>query len=92
MRTYSDETYYSTSSGAGVFAVGSMLWNKAVAGTNDKYGIDARSVAFARTVTRNLFSAMAAGPMGWRHPARGNLAALHVPSRTSTGTGGPIGG
>ena len=48
-------------------------------------------MAFARTVTRNLFSAMAAGPMGKRHPARGNLAALHVPSRTSTGTGGAIG-
>ena len=92
LRTYSDVTYYSTSSGAGVFAVGTMLWNKAVAGRNDKYGIDARSVAFARTVTRNLFSAMAAGPMGRRHPATGNLAALHAPSRTSTGTGGPIGG
>ena len=91
-RTYSDATYYSTSSGAGVFAVGSMLWNKAVAGRDDKYGIDARTVAFARTVTRNVFSAMAAGPMGRRHPARGNVAALHVPSRTSTGTGGPIGG
>ena len=49
-------------------------------------------MTFARTVTRNLFSAMAAGPMGKRHPARGNLAALHVPSRTSTGTGGAIGG
>ena len=91
-RTWSDVTYYSTPSGAGVFAVGSMLWNKGLAGTNAKYGITDRSVAFARTVTRNLFSAMAAGPMGKRYPARGNLAALHVPSRTSTGTGGPIGG
>ena len=91
-RTYSDVTYYSTSSGAGVFAVGSMLWNKAVAGNNAKYGISERSVTFARTVTRNLFSAMATGPMGKRYPSRGNLAALHIPSRTSTGTGGPIGG
>jgi hypothetical protein len=90
-RTYSDMTYYSTPSGAGVFATGSMLWDKAVAGRNTTYGIDDRSVAFARTVTRNLFSAMAAGPMGRQHPARGNLAALHAPSSTGTGTGGPIG-
>jgi hypothetical protein len=90
-RTWSDVTFYSTPSGAGVFAVGSMPWNKGLAGTNTKYGITQRSVTFVRTVTRNLFSAMAAGPMGKRYPARGNLAALHVPSRTSTGTGGPIG-
>jgi hypothetical protein len=68
-----------------------MLWNKGLAGTNTKYGINGRSVMFARTVTGNLFSAMAAGPMGKRCPSRGHLAALHVPSRTSTGTGGPIG-
>ena len=90
-RTWSDVTYYSTPSGSGVFAVGSMLWNKGLAGTNATFGITERSVAFARTVTRNLFSAMAAGPMGKRNPARGNLSALHVPSRTSTGTGGAIG-
>jgi hypothetical protein len=91
LRTYSDMTYYSTPSGAGVFATGSMLWDMAVAGRNSTYGIDDRSVAFARTVTRNLLSAMAAGPMGRQHPARGNLAALHAPSGTGTGTGGPIG-
>jgi hypothetical protein len=90
-RTWSDVTYYSTRSGAGVFAVGTMLWNKGLAGTNTTYGITQRSVTFARTVTRNLFSAMAAGPVGARFPAHGNLAALHVPSRTSTGTGGPLG-
>ena len=60
--------------------VGSMLWTKAVAGRNDKDGINVRSVACARTVTRNLFSAMAAGPMaGGTRP--GELAALHVAQR-----------
>jgi hypothetical protein len=67
-----------------------MLWNKALAGKNAKDGINDRSVAFARTVMRNVFSAMDAGPMGKQHPARGNLAVLHAPSRTSTGTGGPL--
>lgn len=88
--THSDVTYYSTVSGAGVFAVGSMLWSTALRGPSPAYGIDARSVRFARTVTSNLLVAMAAGPMGEAHPARGNLAALNVPAGSYTGTGGPL--
>ena len=87
--TYSDVTYYSTTSGAGVFAVGSMLWVKGLRGST-QYGIDARSVSFARKVTANLFVAMAAGPMGKAHPAKGNLAVLHAPSSTAAGTGGAL--
>lgn len=88
--THSDVTYYSTASGAGVFAVGSMLWSYGVRGTDSTYGIDARSVSFARKVTDNLFTAMAAGPMGTAHPAKGNLASLDAPSSTDTGTGGSL--
>jgi len=88
--TYADMTYYTTPSGAGVFSVGTMLWNKVLRGIDDTFGITASSVAFARTVTDNLLSAMAAGPMGRSHPAVSNLAALHESSRTSTGTGGPV--
>lgn len=88
--THSDVTYYSTSSGAGVFAVGSMLWTTALRGTSATYGIDTRSVSFARRVTASLFTAMASGPMGATHPARGNLAALDVPAGSETGTGGPL--
>jgi hypothetical protein len=89
--TASDVTYYSTHSGAGVFAVGSMLWSKGLRSRNTKYGIDARSVTFARKVTANLFWAMAAGPMGKAHPARGNLASVDASSSTTDGTGGPLG-
>jgi hypothetical protein len=88
--THSDVTYYSTSSGAGVFAVGSMLWTTALRGTSATSGIDTRSVSFARRVTANLFTAMVSGPMGATHPASGNLAALDVPAGSETGTGGPL--
>jgi hypothetical protein len=88
--THSDVTYYTTGSGAGVFAVGTMLWSTALRGPNATSGIDARSVTFARRVTANLFAMMAAGPMGTAHPARGNLASLNAPSGSYTGTGGPL--
>lgn len=88
--THSDVTYYSASSGAGVFAVGSMLWSYGVRGALTKYGIDTRSVSFARKVTDNLFAAMAAAPMGKAHPAKGNLASLDAPSSTDSGTGGRL--
>jgi len=89
--TYSDVTYYTARSGAGVFSVGTMLWSKALRGTEPRYGIDQRSVAFVRTVTSNLMTAMVAGPMGRTHPSSGNLAALHASASTGTGTGGPVG-
>jgi hypothetical protein len=88
--THSDVTYYSTGSGAGVFAVGTMLWSTALRGTSLTSGIDTRSVAFARRVTANLLAAMATGPMGIAHPARGNLASLNAPAGSYTGTGGPL--
>lgn len=89
-QTFSDVTYYSTRSGAGVFAVGSMLWSYGVRGPISKYGIDTRSVSFVRSVTANLFAAMAAGPMGKAHAAKGNLASLDAPASTATGTGGSL--
>ena len=89
-QTYSDVTYYSARSGAGVFAVGSMMWSYGVRGPIGRYGIDTRSVSFVRRVTANLFAAMAAGPMGKAHPAKGNLASLDAPASTATGTGGSL--
>lgn len=88
--TYADTTYYTTPSGAGVFSVGTMAWNKALRGTDAEFGITAASVRFARTVTDNLLTAMAAGPMGRTHPAVGNLAGLGESADPDTGTGGPV--
>jgi hypothetical protein len=86
--THSDMTYYTTDSGAGVVNTGTMLWVRALLGLSGKHGIDERSVRFATTVTENLLEAMAAGPMGRDHPARGNLDELSAPQSTGTGTGG----
>lgn len=89
--TFSDATYYSVKSGAGVFATGTIEWVRALQGPDPKYGVVPASVAFAQKVTLNLFTALAAGPMGKAHPAIGNLAGVHDLRTTSTGTGGPIG-
>lgn len=91
--TYSDMTYYTAPSGAGVFASGSMNWAVGLLGPNPNrsYQIDQAASAFSATVTGNLLRAMAAGPMGKTHPSQSNLAGLHESASTSTGTGGPIG-
>ncbi|HEY3515168.1 N,N-dimethylformamidase beta subunit family domain-containing protein [Kribbella sp. NPDC051137] len=89
--TFSDSTYYTVKSGAGVFATGSIEWVRALQGPDPKYGVVPVSVAFAQKVTLNLFAALAAGPMGRTHPAVGNLASVRDLPTTSTGTGGPIG-
>jgi hypothetical protein len=89
-RTFSDATYYTTRSGAGVFATGSMDWLRALRGPDLTHSIGAGTVSFARRVTTNLLAAMAAGPLGRTHPAHGDLASIAASSSTSTGTGGPV--
>jgi len=89
--TFSDVTYYTVPSGAGVFTTGSMQWVPALHGPDSKHSLRAPAVAFARTVTLNLLRAMAAGPLGRTHPARPNLATLGASPSTSTGTGGQVG-
>lgn len=86
--TYSDLTYYTTRSGAGVVDTGTMLWVRALRGPSPVEGIDARTSRFVRRVTANLWAAMATGPMGRAHPSHGDLAALHASPFTRTGTGG----
>ncbi len=88
--THSDLTYYTVPSGAGVLAVGTMGWCTALRGPSGKHRIDSASVDFARTVTSRLFTAMAGGPLGKAHPARGNLASIGASASTRTGTGGPV--
>lgn len=75
-QTFSDMSYCSSDSGAGVFAAGSMYWTKGLIRPAEKdTGIDGPAGDFATTVTTNLLRAMAAGPMGREHPARPNLTA-----------------
>ena len=79
--TVSNSTYYSTRSGAGVFAVGTMGWVlRALRGDAPP-----ATTRFARTVTANLLREMMAGPMGQRHPARPNLDRFDLPTTNTTG-------
>jgi hypothetical protein len=89
--TFSDATYYTTRSGAGVFATGSMDWLRALRGVDPKHGIDRATVTFAQEVTRNVVTAMEAGPLARRHPSTPDLASVGDSSSTSTGTGGRVG-
>ncbi|MER7246984.1 N,N-dimethylformamidase beta subunit family domain-containing protein [Kribbella sp. NPDC000426] len=74
--TFSDATYYTVKSGAGVFATGTIEWVRALEGPDPTYGVGPAASAFAQKVTLNLFTALAAGPMGRIHPAIGNLTAV----------------
>ncbi|HWD83503.1 MAG TPA: hypothetical protein VG497_31605, partial [Kribbella sp.] len=87
----SDATYYTTASGAGVFDTGTIEWVRALESPDSANGVGPASVAFARKVTLNLLTALAAGPLGHTHPAIGNLAFLHNQAGTATGLGGPVG-
>jgi hypothetical protein len=91
IHTFSDATYYTVPSGAGVFDIGSMNWIPSLHGPNSKHALDARGVAFARKLTANLIRGMAAGPLGRTHPAQGDLGTLGASASTSTGSGGSLG-
>ena len=68
--TYSDVSYYTAASGAGVFDSGTEDW---VCGLPDAAGCPAVPAAASRAVqaaTRNVLLAFAAGPAATTHPAR----------------------
>jgi hypothetical protein len=71
--SHSDTAYYTTPSGAGVFASGTMRWVEGLmAGAEDDgrdHGMDARTAAFVTRTTENLLTAFAAGPAGKTQPA-----------------------
>lgn len=66
------------------FAIGLGAINKGA-------GITRQSSAFVTNVAANLFTAMAAGPMGKAHPAHPNLAAVHANPSSLTGSGANTG-
>ena len=79
--TSAQSTYYTTRSGAGVFAAGTLLWTCAIKSGCDQTGSSRRTARFTQRVTDNLLRAFARGPVGRRHPARDNVARFHLPSQ-----------
>lgn len=86
--TYSTMTYYTTGSGAGVWASGTMNWGRAMSGPNAQFGLTEATTAFTRMVTANLARAMASGPMARSHPARDDYALIEsLPDVNNAGSG-----
>jgi hypothetical protein len=73
---YSDTTYYTTASGAGVFATGApwdcKLYDGCPSGTS-------RADKHVQRITENVLRAFAAGPAGKSHPTAGSDARLPSP-------------
>ncbi|HEX2041829.1 MAG TPA: N,N-dimethylformamidase beta subunit family domain-containing protein [Acidimicrobiales bacterium] len=72
--SFSDMTYYSTSSGAGVFATGTNWWISRLGPPCPPPGMcyDERVVG----ITRNVLETFAAGPAGLEYPSVGNSASV----------------
>jgi hypothetical protein len=71
---FADATYYSTSSGAGVFSAGTQYW---ICGLEPGcQGHDSSAVVDA--ITTRLLTAFAQGPAGRAHPAQDDLARLGI--------------
>ena len=77
--TFSDTVYYTVSSGAGVFASGTMRWVCAMRGPYCGHGLTRAAERFVDRATQNLLRAFAAGPAGRIHPARDNVARVKPP-------------
>lgn len=80
--SHQDTAYYTTPSGAAVFATGTMRWVEALDAKGDgssraNHGLDARSGALTTRVTENLLRTFAVGPAGRTHPAQDNVKAVY---------------
>ena len=73
--SYSDSAYYTTNSGAGVFATGTMRWVQSM-GDTYIFGLNRRAWAFTEQVSANVLRAFAAGPAAAKYPARDNLDSM----------------
>ncbi|WAL64287.1 hypothetical protein ORV05_25390 [Amycolatopsis cynarae] len=76
---FADVSYYTTASGAAVFSAGTQYWICALDAHCPASGGDAEAGRAIGAITQRLLAAYAEGPAGTAHPARDNLAALHVP-------------
>jgi hypothetical protein len=77
--TTAESVYYTTPSGAGVFATGTLRWTCALKTRCADVGSSRRTRSFVRKVTANLLHAMSRGPVGRRYPAHDNVSSFDLP-------------
>jgi hypothetical protein len=78
--SYADVTYYTAASGAGVFATGTLWWERQLGPLcTDPTGPHTDQCQLRR-ITANVLEAFLAGPAGRAHPSSSNLAALGIRS------------
>ena len=77
--TFADVTWYTTDSGAGVFAAGTFEWVKKLApDTTGRTPSAADPEAALQRVMENVLTAVSNGPAGAEHPAVRNLEQLGI--------------
>ncbi len=74
--SYSDMTYYSAPSGAGVFATGTGWWVNSLSGSGSCPGGGCRHSDLVVAMTSNLLEAFGGGPAGRAHPSVSNADRL----------------
>jgi hypothetical protein len=79
--SFSDLTYYTTASGAGVVDTGTSSWICQIDAVCAAGRNSSTTSAAVRRITMNLLRAFAAGPTGRVHPSRSNLD--HLDTRPS---------
>ena len=82
-RQFSDAAYYTTPSGAGVFATGTSSWICGLVPECTFHPQDQRLVDAVTTITTTLLQTFATGPAGRAHPARDNLDRLNINTTTT---------
>jgi hypothetical protein len=75
--SFADVTYYTAPSGAGVFATGTLWWERQL-GPVCTDTADHTDACRVRQITANVLRAFVDGPAGSTHPAQPNLAALGI--------------
>lgn len=83
--SYADSTWYTSSSGAGVFSAGTFGWSPLLDDVTCGDTITTSSTMRCRIlhVTANILRAFAAGPAGAVHPSVSNTALVGVPRPTT---------
>jgi hypothetical protein len=77
-RSFSDLTYYTATSGAGVVDTGTSSWICQLAAACGQGRSNPAARVAVQRITLNLLRAFALGPAGLAHPARSNLPAFDL--------------